>query len=143
MINIDELLNKIDVDKLIEDYGKKEPEHLDADGIPINIGDVLYFAGDKCAFPDRAYTVIGFEEDYGVELKLSNGVLVYDRLDKYTHSRPDSWEQLEIDSMFDQTTYCEQVLNIDTYTTTRGHDFRMMIEDIVRRAKRLAGVDDE
>ena len=143
MINIDELLNKIDVDKLIEDHGKKEPEHLDADGIPINIGDVLYFAGDKCAFPDRAYIVIGFEADYGVELKSPNGVLVYDRLDKYTHSRPDSWEQLEIDSMFDQATYCEQVLNIDTYTTTHGHDFRMMIEDIVRRAKRLAGVDDE
>lgn len=70
MINIDELLNKIDVDKLIEDYGKKEPEHLDADGVPINIGDVLYFAGDKCAFPDRAYIVIGFEADYGVKLKL-------------------------------------------------------------------------
>lgn len=77
MINIDELLNKIDVDKLIEDYGKKEPEHLDADGVPINIGDVLYFAGDKCAFPDRAYIVTGFEADYGVELKLPNGVLVY------------------------------------------------------------------
>lgn len=92
MINIDELLNKIDVDKLIEDYGKKEPEHLDADGVPINIGDVLYFAGDKCAFPDRAYIVTGFEADYGVELKLPNGVLVYDCLDKYTHSRPDSWD---------------------------------------------------
>ena len=143
MINIEELLNKIDVDKLIEDYGKEEPVCLDADGVSVKVGDVLYFAGEKCAFPDWTYRVVGFTEGYSLELELLNGARIYDYSDNYTHRKPDSWEQLEKDSKLDTISYCEQVLNIDTHTTTSGEDFRTMIDDIVRRAKRLARVCDE
>lgn len=143
MIDIEELLKKIDVDKLIEDYGKEEPECLDFGGVPVNVGDVLYFAGEKCAFSYGTYRVVDIKEDDGLELELLNGARIHDYSDRYTHREPDSWERLEKDSKLDSTSYCEQVLNIDTYIATNGHIFRSMIDDIMLRAKRLAGVSDE
>ena len=127
----------------------KQPEALDADGVPIELGDKLYFVeGD-----DTPLKCIGFD-DYGNVTFTDwekTGTIAYENPTVFTHKKPDSWEQIETDEKKDITEYwgcegkddkycfeCEHGL-MKTRNSCRTNKYI----DLFRRAKALAGVDDE
>ena len=70
-----------------------EPEVLDADGVPIKVGDVVYFVADK---DDGALTVERIDANGGepaVDLVYAGQILRWHSAnpEKLTHERPDSW----------------------------------------------------
>lgn len=123
------------------------PEALDADGVPIEVGDKIYFVeGD-----DTPLKCMGFDI-YGCVIFTDwkeTGTIAYENPIAFTHKKPDSWEQLEEDiaaqneciyfgmgkastcngckAIYDSTLTCEE----------------KKAKDIIRRAKALAGVKDE
>ena len=116
-----------------------QPEALDADGVPIEVGDELYLTDGfiiklKC---------VGFSNDGLVKItgwESSEGwVPIQIEANELTHKKPDSWEQLENEAMLAPYDYCSK-RDIETRT---GFASKLKMEDIIRRAKALAGVDDE
>ena len=93
---------------------------LDADGVPINVGDVvysvpvnvndvIYFALEK----GKAYTVERIEANGGNYLvdiaEAKDRWPVYSvSPENLTHERPDSWEKLEEDANLGCRDYCEK-----------------------------------
>ena len=117
------------------------PETLGADGVSIKIGDKLYFAGGgdtplKCVgfYPNGEVIFTDWEE---------TGTMAYENATAFTHKKPDSWEQLEKDMSAGAYDYCATLLDIDTRKTLTSEDNEAFAEDIIRRAKALAGIDDE
>lgn len=105
----------------------ERPEVLDADGVPIKVGDVVYFVADK---DDGALTVECIDvsgEKPVVDLVHSDDRGTWHLVDpeKLTHERPDSWERIEDDAYR---------LVMSEYLDTPEEDVR----DLVRRAKALA-----
>lgn len=62
---------------------------------------------------------------------------------EFTNCKSDSWEQLKKDVEDGAEYYCYRVLEMDTSRTSSIEDSVNMANDIIRRCKRLAGVDDE
>lgn len=115
----------------------ENPEVLDADGVPIEVGDKLYFVyGDgtplKC---------IGFNIDGGVIFRgwEETETFAYENATVFTHKKPDSWEQLEKDAILNPYDYC----CIRGISIENGLVWKLKAKDLIRRAKALAGVDDE
>lgn len=130
---------------------------LDADGEPIRIGDEMDIDGD-------AMTVLGY--------RLHNDMLLLVAKDKksglfftpdpsivrhFKPERPDSWEKLEEDADKRVCEYAgaqKSIVDDDKYScincpydepgshTDKGCQERMRL-DLVRRAKKLAGVEEE
>lgn len=114
---------------------------LDAGGVPINVGDVVY--GVSTNVGDVAYVSLGKGKAYTVERIEANGgnylVDIAEAKDRWpvysvspenlTHEHFDSWEQFE-----------EDVYHLITkgYLDTPDRD----VKDIVRRAKALAKADE-
>ena len=102
------------------------PKVLDADGVPIEVGDTVYLRSSG-----REGEVAGFCKEDGktwvfVSYKLgSDSITVNTEGKALTHERPDSWERLEEDAYH---------LVMSEYLDTPDEDVR----DIVRRAKALA-----
>lgn len=127
----------------------KQPEALDADGVPIKFGDELYFTDGfiiklKC---------VGFSNDGLVKItgwESSEGwVPILAEANELTHKKPDSWEQLEEDAEKSSMDYwgCEDDFpcpecGYSSYKTGKTCWVNKDL-DIIRRAKALAGVDDE
>jgi hypothetical protein len=131
----------------------EKPEVLDADGVPIKVGDELYLTDGfiiklKC---------VGFSNDGLVKVTnwgSSEGwVPILVEANELTHKKPDSWEQIEAD----EKLYCCEYFG-RSYKKCLGcqaddpnyhpydHPYdcnKAKTQDIVRRAKALAGVDDE
>lgn len=119
----------------------QRPRVLDADGVEIKVGDIVWFI-PACAFePGESYEVTGINKYGEVMLEFhferSTGV----KGEYLTHIRPDSWGRLELDADSGPLHYC----------VSRGIDYergstRSMMEafasDIIRRAKALAGVEE-
>ena len=127
----------------------KQLEALDADGVPIELGDKLYFVeGD-----DTPLKCIGFD-DYGNVTFTDweqTGTIAYENPTVFTHKKPDSWEQIETDEKKDITEYwgcegkddkycfeCEHGL-MKTRNSCRTNKYI----DLFRRAKALAGISDD
>lgn len=128
---------------------EENPEVLDADGVPIEVGDKLYFAeGD-----DTPLKCVGFD-DYGnvtfTDWK-KTGTIAYENPTVFTHKKPDSWEKIETDEKKSDAEYwgcegedehpcfgCEHSFMETGKTCTMNKYI-----DLFRRAKALAGVDDE
>lgn len=113
------------------------PETLGADGVSIKIGDKLYFAGGgdtplKCVgfYPNGEVIFTDWEE---------TGTIAYENPIAFTHKKPDSWEQLEEDVMLTPYYYCDR----RDIKAEIGFASESKAKDVVRRAKALAGVDDE
>ena len=113
------------------------PEVLDADGKPIEVGDVVYFVGGSGVW--YAVKDIGFEpggafvdiiEDEGRYSTMVNP-------EKLTHEPPDSWERLEEDAKLAPRDYLEK-RGMNPEKTER---IASMMADLVRRAKALAKGD--
>lgn len=117
----------------------KQPEALDADGVPIKVGDKIYFVGIDGA----PLKCVGFSNDGLVKVtnchnyKGLTPVLI--EANKLTHCKPDSWEQLEEDAMLPPFDYCRK-RDIEAKV---GFASKSKAKDIIHRAKALAGVDDE
>lgn len=98
------------------------PKVLDADGVEIKVGDTVYEVGTG-----REFNVERLPNPHacqGVMLRHPNGGSTSLDAPRLTHTRPDSWERLEMDA------------ELNDETGIVGGNL-----DIVRRAKALAGVE--
>ena len=129
------------------------PDVLDADGVPIKVGDTVWHEDGS------ELHVIGFGDVQDGETML---VVEYAagptkwgevRCLSVTHTRPDSWEQLEEDARKGACEYAGAYLKRDTIDSHECDGCRcdadgddptceqQMALDIVRRAKAIAGVE--
>lgn len=123
--------------RLCGSYGelvkRPTPKVLDADGVPINVGDTVY--GDDEASP---LTVVRLFKD-------ATGATLVDSADslgtyftfvpsRLTHERPDSWERIEEDAKLAPRDYLES----RGMNPEKPERIAFMMADLVRRAKALA-----
>ncbi|MEF2593751.1 MAG: hypothetical protein U0M51_04320 [Eggerthellaceae bacterium] len=114
---------------------------LAADGKPLREGDTVY----EVEGTGRAYKVLGIRVDNCDPL--TSTVVTCDDGDwtsenflpsQLTHERPESWERLEEDADKNPFDYCKDVGHrLDTCENSEAYKAR----DLVRRAKKLAGVE--
>ena len=116
---------------------------LDADGVPIRIGDKVNVDGD-------AMTVLGYRLHNGTLLlivKESGSIITYSpkpsSVRHFKYVPPDRWETLEEDASVGAQYYCANRLGIDIRKTLTSDDDSAFAKDIIRRAKKLAGIDEE
>lgn len=123
---------------------------LDADGVPIRIGDKVNVDGD-------AMTVLGYRLHNGTLLlivKESGSIITYSpkpsSVRHFKYVPPDSWEKLEEDARKSSCDYASAPLDENGFTTCDGCRFQnggpCHLEkdiDLMERAKKLAGIDEE
>lgn len=131
---------------------------LDADIEPIRIGDTVWYVGSDVVIPkDHPLKVVGFTRMDGVP-----GTLIETR--EYpaavikpkwlTHNQPeppDSWEKLEEDALKTSCAYFGKLEEPNAFCTECPHGaeitgrgcIKNMRLDLVRRAKRLAGIEEQ
>ena len=120
----------------------------DAEGEPIHIGDVLYSSGNECRVVSITVKAdeacVGVHTDDGVFLPSVNPkYLSRENLEPLEPEPPDSWEKLEEDASVGAQDYCANWLGIDIRKTLTSDDDRAFAKDIIRRAKKLAGIEGE
>lgn len=133
-------------------FTHKKPEALDADGVPIHVGDTVYHINDGAELNVLSvrYTENGCLID--VKMPTVRFKLAYFAM-SLSHQKPDSWEQLETDAKLYCCEYfgrsykeCLECKADDPNHHPYDHPYdcnKAKTQDIVRRAKALAGVDDE
>lgn len=123
---------------------------LDADGKPIRIGDKMDVDGD-------AMTVLGYRLHNGTMLlivKESGSIITYSpkasSVRHFKQEPADSWEKLEEDARKTSCDYVSAPLDANGLATCDGCRFEKCgpchIEkatDMVKRAKKLAGIEEE
>lgn len=125
---------------------------LDADGVPIGVGDIVYRDGDP--EPLEVALIYAGSTDYcTVRLKDSAGIYTSADTPRLSHKKPeppDSWEKLEKDARKTACDYAPAPRNEDGLTTCDGCPFlksescsNEMTIDLVERAKKLAGIEEE
>ena len=134
---------------------------LDADGVPIRIGDVLYSSGNECRVvsitvkADEAY--VGVYTDEGVFLPSVNPkYLSRKNLEPLEPEPADSWERLEEDaakevcayagasfSIVDQDRYSCTGCRFDDCSSRKTSCWLQMNSELMARAKKLAGIEEE
>lgn len=123
---------------------------LDADGEPIRIGDVLYSSGNEC----RVVSITVKADEACVGVHTDGGAFLPSVNPKYlSRKKPepaDSWEKLEEDARKTACNYALAPRDEDGLTTCDGCRFQKsescsneMTLDVVERAKKLAGVEEE
>lgn len=128
------------------------PKVLDADGVPIEVGDTVYCDDD----PEPLQVDLIYAGSTGyctVRLKDSAGIYTSADAPRLSHKKPeppDSWEKLEKDARKTACAYAPAPRNEDGLTTCDGCTFlksescsNEMKTDLVKRAKKLAGVEEE
>lgn len=115
---------------------------LDADGEPIRIGDEVNIDGD-------AMTVLGYRLHDDMLLLVTEDKkrgLVYasepSDVRHFKQEPADSWEKLEEDVNLGIDDYWTDVLGRE-YTFCTGDKVTAKASDIIRRAKKLAGIEEE
>lgn len=116
---------------------------LDADGVPIRIGDEVNIDCD-------VMTVLGYRLHNDMLLLFAkdkeSGLFFTPKPSEIRHFKPepaDSWEKLEEDASVGAQDYCANCLGIDIRKTLTSDDDMAFAEDIIRRAKKLAGIEEE
>lgn len=123
---------------------------LDADGEPIRVGDVLYSSGNEF----RVVNITVKANEVFVAVYADDGTFFPWAKPKYlSHKKPeppDSWEKLEKDARKTACAYAPAPRNEDGLVTCDGCRFQKsescsneMTIDLVKRAKKLAGVEEE
>ena len=108
------------------------PKVLDADGVPIKVGDTVY-----CDDDPEQLIVDSFDDPRCVYITLAkspNGILYTVEPSRLTHEFPDSWERIEEDAKLAPRDYLEK-RGMNPEKTER---IASMMADLVRRAKALA-----
>lgn len=126
------------------------PEVLDAEGVPIKVGDTVWFRSLSTGDRMRKATVTGFGE-HSLDGPLATpkdeaGKTWHIDLEKITRVQPDSWERLEEDASKETCFYFgyEDKLCGDGAgcpANKLGNCSKLKAADIVRRAKALAGAE--
>lgn len=123
---------------------------LDADGVPIEVGDTVY-----CDDDPEQLVVDSFDGPGCVCIKLAkspNGILYAIEPSRLSRECPDSWEKLEEDALKYQCAYFFGIsedknttcANCKKSSEVTGIPCRLNIQiDLVKRAKRLAGVEEQ
>lgn len=123
------------------------PKVLDADDVEIKVGDTVWH---HSGFAHGVVTSIDAGSLMGTVRYVNGGVEFRDAAKDLTHTRPDSWEQLEEDAAKHpcdyakivtgrEFSYCE---NCPWWSRCGGTSkSELMARDIIRRAKALAGVE--
>lgn len=104
-------------------------EVLDADGVPIKVGDTAYCDGE-----DEPLRVIHITDSIKVTLINSHASYYTVRPSRLTHERPDSWKRIEEDAKLAPRDYLEK-RGMNPEKTER---IASMMADLVRRAKALS-----
>ena len=110
---------------------------LDADGVPIEVGDTVY-----CDDDTEQLIVDSFDDPGCVCITLAkspNGILYAVEPSRLTHEFPDSWERIEEDAKLAPRDYLEK-RGMNPEKTER---IASMMADLVRRAKALPKADSE
>lgn len=118
---------------------------LDADGVPIRIGDTVYVNGGS-EFRVRSITVTSEGSAIGVNPLDSFCFCLSMKPERLSHRAPepaDSWEKLEEDASVGAQDYCANWLGIDVRKTLTSDDDEAFAKDIIRRAKKLAGIEEQ
>ena len=132
-----------------EDAYMKLP--LDADGEPIRVGDVLYSSGNEC----RVVSITVKAEEACVGVHTDEGTFLPSVNPKYlSRKKPepaDSWEKLEEDMM--RGTSCRYFGGVESalecWDCPHGTEqtgtpcWKNERIDILKRAKKLAGIEEE
>lgn len=138
--------------RLSGSYGERvkrpAPKVLGADGAPIEVGDTVY-----CDDDPESLTVDSFGGAGCVYITLAkspDGILYTKEPSRLSHERPDSWERLEQDARKTACNYALAPRDEDGITTCDGCRFQKsescsneMTLDVVERAKKLAGIEEE
>ena len=127
--------------RLYGKYGERvkrpAPEVLDADGVPIEVGDTVWATYNGCK---HIVTAVCSDGSLHPEILTNDGCMVeydeglWDFAKKVTHEQPDSWERIEDDAKLAPRDYLEK-RGMNPEKTER---IASMMADIVRRAKALA-----
>ena len=120
-----------------EPVKRPTPEVLDADGVPIEVGDTVY--GDDDPEP---LVVDSFDGPGCVCLTLAkspSGMLYTIEPSRLTHERHDSWERIEEDAKLAPRAYLE-ARGMNPEKTER---VASMMADLVRRAKAIAKAGEQ
>ena len=110
---------------------------LDADGVPIEVGDTVY-----CDDDPEQLIVDSFDGPGCVCVTLAknpNGMLYTIEPSRLSHERPDSWERIEEDAKLAPRDYLEK-RGMNPEKTER---VASMMADLVRRAKALAKAGEQ
>ena len=122
-------------------YGEhvKRPtsEVLDADGVPIKVGDTVWATYNGC---EHLVMAVCSDGSFHPNMVKDDGCMVeydeggWDFAKNVTHERPDSWERIEEDAKLAPRDYLEK-RGMNPEKTER---IASMMADLVRRAKALA-----
>lgn len=119
----------------------------DCDGVPIEVGDTIWVVSeDGSSVYDCSVVVVNTDGANGlvrVREKPENGWSAFLFPSKLTHREPDSWEKLEEDASVGAQDYCVNWLGIDIRKTLASDDDEAFAKDIIRRAKKLAGIEEQ
>ena len=132
-----------------------EPQCLDADGVPVEVGEVVYYFDKESGEPKAGFGPFRVI-DYGphaqaVLLRYEKGGVdgygnhseSFESCELLTHRKPDSWEKLEEDARLGPNDYCQEILGINTRKTLTSEDYNAFAADVLRRAKKLAGIEKQ
>ena len=121
-----------------QDFSHDAPKPvLDADGVPIEVGDTVY-----CDDDPEQLIVDSFDDPGCVYLTLAkspNGIFYTIEPSRLSHERPDSWERIEEDAKLAPRDYLEK-RGMNPEKTER---IASMMADLVRRAKALAKAGEQ
>ena len=123
---------------------------IDADGVPIRIGDKMDVDGD-------CMTMLGYRKYNGtlhLIVKEAESTVTYtlepSRVRHFKQEPADSWEKLEEDAKKNACNYALSSRDEDGLTTCDGCPFyeskschAEMTLDVLKRAKKLAGIEEE
>ena len=109
---------------------------LAADGKPLREGQTVWHkSGFACGVVE---TIDSGSLMHTTRYRDESGTVYRDAAKDLVHKRPDSWERIEADVMVDAKDYCESRGISPEYPKHIG---KAKCEDLVRRAKKLAGRD--
>ncbi len=130
--------------RLYGSYGARvkrpAPKVLDAAGVPIKVGDTVYFV-DGDARPLAVERIDANGGEPAVDLVYAGRILRCHSVnpEKLTHERPDSWEKLEEDAKLAPRDYLES----RGMNPEKPERIASMMADLVRRAKALAKAGEQ
>lgn len=107
---------------------------LAADGKPLREGETVWSTDSGTRYTVEKVT----DELIPIKCCSEMGPTVSLHPSQLTHERPDSWERIEADCMQDAKDYCDEHGIEPEYPK---HSGKAKCEDLVRRAKKLAGVE--
>ena len=97
----------------VDSLKRHRQEVLDADGVPIIVGDVVYFVDNA-----EAFDVLGVESDgdepVHIGRKDGTSTDAWVSPGDLTHKQPDTLERIEADAFMDSITYCNKYGLIDS-----------------------------